>query len=175
MIDAGADRSSGGSGGTSVDASQGDASGDPEPGLLTGITRFHNVVRANHGVGPLTWDPSIAATAQAYAAQCNFQHSGTSGLGENLAAYAPPGGHTASSPVNDWASEEANYDYATNTCAANQVCGHYTQVVWKNSLRLGCGVQSCSTNTPFGSNFPNWEIWVCNYSPPGNFVGQRPY
>jgi uncharacterized protein YkwD len=153
-----------------------DASGgDPEPGLLAGITRYHNVARANVGVGPLTWDPSIAATAAAYAAQCKFDHSGTAGLGENLAAYAPPGGHTAASPVSDWVSENANYDYTTNTCATGQVCGHYTQVVWKNSLRLGCGVQACSTNSPFGANFPNWEIWVCNYSPPGNFVGQRPY
>jgi uncharacterized protein YkwD len=148
--------------------------GDPETGIMAGMTRFHNVVRAEVGVPGLTWDPTIAATAQAYAAKCVFQHSGTAGLGENLAAYAPPGGHTASAPVNDWAAEKANYDYTTNTCATGQVCGHYTQVVWKNSQKVGCGVQSCSTNSPF-MGFPNWEIWVCNYSPPGNFVGQRPY
>ena len=148
--------------------------GDPENGLLKGITGFHNVVRAQVGVGPLTWDPTVAATAQAYAARCVFEHSGAAGLGENLAAYAPPGGHTASSPVDDWAGEKANYDYANNSCAAGKVCGHYTQVVWRNSLRLGCGVQSCSTNSPF-MGFPNWEIWVCNYAPPGNFGGQRPY
>jgi len=148
--------------------------GDPEPGLLAGITRFHNDVRAQVSVPGLTWDPTIGATAQAYAARCIFQHSGTAGLGENLAAYAPSGGHTASSPVNDWASEKANYDYASNSCSAGQVCGHYTQIVWKNSLLLGCGVQACNTNSPF-AGFPNWEIWVCNYSPPGNFVGQKPY
>jgi uncharacterized protein YkwD len=148
--------------------------GDPESGLLAGITRLHNVVRAEVGVPGLTWDPTIAATAQAYADKCIFQHSGAAGLGENLAAYAPPGGRTASAPVDDWASEKANYDYASNTCANGQVCGHYTQVVWKNSLRLGCGVQSCSTNSPF-MGFPNWEIWVCNYAPPGNVGGERPY
>jgi pathogenesis-related protein 1 len=147
---------------------------DPEPGLLRGITRFHNQARATVGVAGLTWDPAIAATAAAYAANCVFQHSGTSGLGENLGAYAPPGGHTASGPVNDWIAESANYNYANNSCAAGAVCGHYTQVVWRNSSRLGCAVQSCSTNSPF-MGFPNWEIWVCNYAPPGNVVGQKPY
>src|SRR5260221_9308707 len=148
--------------------------GDPEPGILKGITRAHNEVRATVGVAGLTWDPTIAEAASTYAAKCVFQHSGTPGLGENLSAYAPPGGHASSAPVNDWAAERANYNYANNTCAANQVCGHYTQVVWKSSLRLGCAVQSCSTNSPF-MGFPNWEFWVCNYAPPGNFVGQRPY
>jgi uncharacterized protein YkwD len=148
--------------------------GDPEPGILRGITRFHNQVRATVGVPGLTWDPNIAATSAAYAAKCVFQHSGAPGLGENLSAYAPPGGHASSAPVNDWTSERANYDYANNSCAAGQVCGHYTQVVWKTSLRLGCAVQACSTNSPF-MGFPNWEFWVCNYAPPGNIVGQKPY
>jgi len=170
IADSGSDRS------VIVDASVPETPvGDPEPGILAGITRAHNVVRAEVGVAGLVWDPSVAATAAAYAAMCVFQHSGTPGLGENLAAYAPSGGHTGQDPVNDWASEKANYDYASNTCAANQVCGHYTQVVWRNSTNLGCGVQACNTNSPFGASFPNWEIWVCNYLPPGNFVGQRPY
>jgi hypothetical protein len=168
--DAGPDRS------VIVDASAPETPvGDPEPGILAGITRAHNVVRAEVGVAGLVWDPSVAATAAAYAARCVFQHSGTAGLGENLAAYAPSGGHTGQDAVDSWASEKANYDYASNTCAANQVCGHYTQVVWRNSTNLGCGVQACNTNSPFGASFPNWEIWVCNYLPPGNFVGQRPY
>src|SRR5258706_216878 len=72
--------------------------GDPEPGILKGITRAHNEVRATVGVAGLTWDPTIAATAATYAAKCVFQHSGTPGLGENLRAYAPPGGHPPSAP-----------------------------------------------------------------------------
>jgi len=142
--------------------------GDPESGLLAGITRFHNVVRAEVGVPGLTWDPTIAATAQAYAAKCVFQHSGTAGLGENLAAYAPPGGHTAKSPVDDWESEKANYDYASNTCASGQVCGHYTQVVWRDSVRIGCAIVDCPALT-----YHNTVI--CDYAPGGNISGQRPY
>jgi uncharacterized protein YkwD len=152
-----------------------DPGADPEPGRLAGITRFHNLVRAAIPVPALTWDPGIAATAAAYAAQCKFEHSGTDGLGENLAAYAPQGAQKASAPVDDWAGEGQDYDYSSNSCAPGQSCGHYTQLVWKKSLRLGCAVASCNQNSPFGAQAPKWDLWVCNYSPPGNFIGQRPY
>jgi pathogenesis-related protein 1 len=150
------------------------AGGDPEPGRLAGITRYHNQVRAGIPVPDLTWDPGIAATAAAYAARCLFEHSGTSGLGENLAAYAPPGNQAAAGPVSDWADEAQDYSYTSNSCAADKQCGHYTQLVWKSSRRLGCAVQVCDQNSPF-TNVVRWELWVCNYSPPGNIVGQRPY
>jgi uncharacterized protein YkwD len=148
--------------------------GDPEPGRLAGITRFHNQVRATIPVPDLTWDPALAVTAAAYAAACIFDHSSTPGVGENLAAYAPPGGRSAKAPVDGWASEEADYDYASNSCAPGTICGHYTQMVWKTSLRVGCAVQACSQNSPF-DNVTNWEVWVCQYSPPGNVVGRKPY
>jgi hypothetical protein len=152
----------------------GPAAADPEPGRLAGITRLHNVVRAEIPVPPLVWDPQIAATAQAYAARCQWRHSGAAGLGENLAAFAPPGRQTAAAPVDGWAAEKADYNYATNSCAAGKQCGHYTQMVWRTSTRVGCGVQICSQGSPF-EGVTNWEIWVCNYAPPGNIVGQRPY
>src|SRR5207247_6746497 len=106
--------------------------------------------------------------------QCMFEHNAASNLGENLAAFAP-GGEPASAPVDGWAGEKANYNYASNSCAAGETCGHYTQLVWRSSQRLGCAVHTCNQNSPFGSRFPTWELWVCNYSPAGNFVGQRPY
>lgn len=140
----------------------------------------HNCARrqvspaATTPIQPLTWNPSIAAQAQTYSAQCIWAHSGASGLGENLSAVAPwSDQHLV--PVIGWASENVNYNYATNSCAAGQQCGHYTQMVWANSTQLGCGTANCSENTPFGPQFPQWTITVCNYSPPGNFIGQRPY
>jgi pathogenesis-related protein 1 len=144
-----------------------------EPARLAGMTKAHNDARATIPVPALLWDDGLAATAQAYAEKCVFQHSGHAGLGENLAAYYPPG-HKAADAVKDWVDEKAAYDYASNSCSA--VCGHYTQVVWKSSTRLGCGVATCTQNSPFGPKFPGaWENWVCNYTPPGNYVGQRPY
>ena len=41
--------------------------------------------------------------------------------------------------------------------------GHFTQVVWKDSLNLGVGMCKNSKNQVFV---------VCNYDPPGNFVGK---
>ncbi len=38
----------------------------------------HNTVRKDHGANNLTWSDEVASTAQAYADQCNFEHSGTS-------------------------------------------------------------------------------------------------
>ena len=70
-----------------------------------------------------------------------------------------------------WASEAKSYDYATNGCSG--VCGHYTQVVWRSTTSVGCAIQRCATGSPFGGS--TWFFAVCNYVPPGNFVGERPY
>jgi hypothetical protein len=147
---------------------------DPEPGRLAGITAGHNLARAMIPVPPLLWDPAVAATAQAYADRCVYSHSGADGLGENLAAFAPPGS-TAASAVQTWVDERGDYDAGANRCAAGKSCGHYTQVVWRSTTRLGCAVATCDRNSPFGASFPRWDLWVCNYAPPGNFVGQRPF
>jgi len=47
--------------------------------------------------------------------------------------------------------------------------------VWRSTQAVGCGVKACSTGSPFGASFPNWTIVVCNYDPPGNYIGQWPY
>ena len=158
----------------------GTSGGDPEGNaLLNGITAAHNTARASVSPAPATpmpalaWNSAIAATAQAWANNCQFMHSGGS-YGENI--YADTGQGNAQAVVADWVSEKQFYSYSTNTCASGKSCGHYTQVVWAKSLRLGCGVKQCTTGSPFGSfNGGRWTFWVCNYDPPGNFNGQRPY
>jgi hypothetical protein len=96
--------------------------------------------------------------------------------GENIAATAP-GGRADATPgyvVGLWAGEWPDYAYATNTCAAGKVCGHYTQLTWRSTLRVGCARKSCTTGSPF-QGFTTWDFFVCDYEPPGNFGGQRPY
>ena len=69
--------------------------------------------------------------------------------------------------VDDWSSERANYDYKNNSCPTGKMCGHYTQVVWKSTTRVGCGVAVCDDSRE--------QVWVCQYQPPGNWVGRKPY
>ncbi|CAN8257959.1 unnamed protein product [Cochlearia groenlandica] len=126
----------------------------------------HNQARSLVGVGPIQWDERIASVARAYADRlrgnnCNLVHSGGP-YGENLAWASPE--LSGIGAVNMWVNERANYNYASNTC--NGVCGHYTQVVWRNSVRVGCGKTKCNNG---GS------LVVCNYDPPGNYVNQKPY
>ncbi len=142
----------------------------------------HNAVRHSPQPPPpaplpdLTWSADAASVAQAWAAGCTYQHNANRGQrGENIAASAPPGHWQLADAVAAWASEAADYDYASNTCASGKVCGHYTQLVWASTLRVGCAHQLCTVNSPFGSQAGSWDFWVCDYEPPGNYVGQKPY
>jgi pathogenesis-related protein 1 len=126
----------------------------------------HNAVRAQVGDPPLSWSPRLAAAAQEWAehliATAGFYHRPGDRYGENL--YTISGG--AASPrqvVDAWAAEAQDYDVRSNTCAG--VCGHYTQIVWRATRWLGCAV----------ATDPEREVWVCEYDPPGNVVGYRPY
>ncbi|MEP2023182.1 CAP domain-containing protein, partial [Reichenbachiella sp.] len=67
--------------------------------------------------------------------------------------------------VDSWGAEKQNYDYKKNKCETGKICGHYTQIVWKNTTEIGCAKTLCDGSV----------IWICNYNPPGNFVGQKPY
>lgn len=147
-----------------------------EPASMSGMTAAHNQVRANVSpaaspdLPPLAWSSDLAKVAQAWADGCKFQHSSGS-YGENI--YASTAKSTPINVVASWASEAKSYDYAGNACSGT--CGHYTQVVWRDSLRLGCGVADCTTGSPFGGGTGSWQLWVCNYDPPGNYTGKRPY
>lgn len=150
--------------------------------LATELLAAHNQARANAtptpqpALPPLTWSTEAARVAAAWAAECKFEHNKNRGnYGENIAAAAPPGSRTNTQVVQDWVSEAANYTYADNSCAPGKVCGHYTQVVWRNTTQVGCATVTCTTNSPFGAQFPQWQFWVCDYSPPGNYMGQKPY
>lgn len=170
----------------SVVAGCGEPGGDPrpivpvdeEPPELTGITAAHNAVRAAHGVSPLEWDPLLAGIARSWAESCideeapaglvdhnpNPGDAYTTYVGENIfgASGAAP---TAQQVVEGWASEEVDYDYASNTCS--DVCGHYTQVVWAETTFVGCALAHCP-------NLAYEHVVVCDYGPGGN-DGGRPY
>jgi pathogenesis-related protein 1 len=134
--------------------------------LADSMLAAHNAVRQAVRVPALTWSVELAAFAQqwanALAARGQFAHRRNSAYGENL--YEITGAHTTPGEVVDqWASESKNFRYDSNTCRG--VCGHYTQIVWRDTRRVGCAVARTGRS----------EVWVCNYDPPGNWIGKRPY
>jgi pathogenesis-related protein 1 len=140
-----------------------------ESGKMKGITEAHNIYRRELKIPDLVWDDSLAAYAQEWATnlqkrKCAMVHRSSNKFGENL-AWSGGWKMNPNDVVKMWYDEVAFYNYSSNSCQKGKVCGHYTQVVWKNSKRLGCAMASCK----------NSEIWVCNYDPPGNYVGQKPY
>ncbi len=132
----------------------------------------HNAVRAQVGVGPVAWDATLASFAQRYvmtlARSCALKHSAGSGFGENLAAWTqhPP----TTKAVELWAKEKADYRGAGGPMRnADMEAGHYTQVVWRGTTRVGCGRTTCSIGGIA------WTLVSCNYSPAGNVMGARVY
>jgi pathogenesis-related protein 1 len=139
----------------------------PEPPHLSRhMLAAHNAVRARVGIPPLEWSDRLAARAQGWAdsllARKQFIHRPNSAYGENLFEITG----AAASPaqvVDAWAAESRDYNYTSNQCSG--VCGHYTQIVWGDTKEVGCAVARGGGR----------EVWVCNYDPPGNWAGRRPY
>jgi len=126
----------------------------------------HNSARARVGTPPLTWSRGLAGEAKRWAdellAMHAFAHQPNDPHGENLFMISG-GSATPGEVVETWLAERADYNPDVNTCAG--VCGHYTQVVWRTTREVGCGMA-----------FDGYrQVWVCEYDPPGNVVGARPY
>ncbi|KAL5560904.1 hypothetical protein UlMin_030651 [Ulmus minor] len=127
----------------------------------------HNTARAQVGVANIIWDTNLANYALTYAntrkSDCNLVHS-NGNYGENLAKGS--GTFTGKAAVDLWVAEKPNYDYYSNTCVGGKQCLHYTQVVWRDSTKVGCARVQCSNG---------WYFVICSYDPPGNYVDELPY
>ncbi|XP_055993344.1 peptidase inhibitor 16 isoform X2 [Sorex fumeus] len=121
----------------------------------------------------MRWDPELAAFAKAYAEKCVWGHNKErQRRGENLFAITDRGLDVPLA-VQEWHLEHEHYNFSSNACNASQVCGHYTQVIWARTERIGCGSHFCEKLE--GIEETNIHLLVCNYEPPGNVKGQRPY
>jgi pathogenesis-related protein 1 len=71
----------------------------------------------------------------------------------------------ASSAVDHWMHEKSSWNNDAGACKSGKVCAHYTQIVWKTTARVGCGI---NRQAPGGK----WKtMLVCNYDPAGNHPG----
>ncbi|XP_004295465.1 PREDICTED: pathogenesis-related protein PR-1-like [Fragaria vesca subsp. vesca] len=128
----------------------------------------HNTERSKLGLPPLKWSKKLESYASWWARQrredCSLIHS-NSEYGENLFWGS---GHDwkPSDAVRAWARESRYYNHKTNSCEQNKDCLHYTQMVWRQSSKIGCAKVVCKSGD---------TILACVYDPPGNVIGEKPF
>jgi hypothetical protein len=135
------------------------------------IMAAHNVERAFAQARPLSWDSRLAAQALFYArvlaTSGPFQHSDRStrgGTGENL-WMGTHGAFSIEQMVGGWSSERRLFRPGTfpnvSRSRSWHDVGHYTQMIWPTTTRVGCGIASARGN----------DVLVCRYGPAGNVDG----
>jgi pathogenesis-related protein 1 len=153
-----------------VSTNTGNASAD----FVNTILQIHNRERAAVRVPDLVWSNKLAADAKTYAEYLattgKFEHPSaewvaahpTGPEGENLAARSPQNPNELAQMAEGWVAEKNNYHGEPGDF--NGV-GHYTQMVWNTTKAVGCATASGGGR----------DILDCRYSPPGNYLGQKPY
>ncbi|XP_043718122.1 pathogenesis-related protein 1A-like [Telopea speciosissima] len=116
----------------------------------------------------MKWDKSLARYARRFAAKrvadCQMIHS-NGPYGENI-FWGARNIFSPSQVVAEWVNEKHYYNRTDNICAANKICGHYKQVVWRDTVRVGCSMVQCLDGGAYA---------ICSYSPPGNYRGEDPF
>lgn len=154
------------------------------------FVRIHNELRSQ--VNPqasnmeyMVWDKDLAHSARLWSEKCIWEHGQPdieekyTRYGQNLYIQTGASPSSLAEPSadrvtrNSWYDEVEDYSYDTNSCNPGKACGHYTQVVWAASTKIGCGYAFCSTVE--GLAYKNAWLTTCNYHPPGNYRGVRPY
>jgi len=140
----------------------------PEPDFATQVITAHNADRAKVGVPPLVWSAALAERAQKWAdtLAATGELKLDSGIeGQNIASHPRSAQRNVAYVVREWAAQAKNFDYEKNACADGATCANYTLIVWRATKYVGCGTAHDAQR----------DIFVCDYDPPGNKIGSRPY
>ncbi|XP_026194579.1 pathogenesis-related protein 1 [Cyclospora cayetanensis] len=118
---------------------------------------------------PVHRDPDAIMQALKYMEEvvnngCPFKHSGAPGFGENLFATSGPVARCRDA-VGAWYSEIRYFNGEYPGGKWTVKAGHFTQVMWSSSTGIGCARSIGCPN----------RILVCNYRPPGNWIGAKPF
>lgn len=136
----------------------------------------HNRERAAIGVPPLEWDAQLAANAKVWADALaetgTFEHSPADASdpdveGENLWA-GTRGAWSPEDMIGLWIAEKRDYRPgifpAVSRSGDLEKVGHYTQVIWRNTRKVGCALAPGREE----------DVLVCRYAEGGNVIGERP-
>lgn len=147
--------------------------------------RVHNETRREVGLDPLKWNCALADFAQKWANKNTGEHSPAkdrvnliagSEAGENLSQDSETI-VTIPKLIQGWIDEKQFLQSDRKTCTANPKnipCGHYTQMVWRTTTEVGCGITRKS-NTMGAEYSGKASYLVCIYNPGGNVDGVAAY
>ncbi|XP_033001239.1 serotriflin-like [Lacerta agilis] len=123
----------------------------------------------------MEWSGAAEANAKRWASNCQYDHSppdqrtaGKYPCGENLLMSSGP--VAWSKVIQEWYNEVNDFQYGVGAVRSGAKVGHYTQVAWYRSYKVGCSENQCPQNRL-------QYFYVCQYCPAGNIVGslQTPY
>ena len=125
----------------------------------------HNKYRSQHGVAPLKWSDELAYGAQKWAQKIarenDLAHASKEQRklkGENTCRVSRH--YTVADVVRVWYREVKEYDFGSP--AFSLETGHFTQVVWKATRRVGVGKSESADG--------KLTYIVARYDPPGNVL-----
>jgi uncharacterized protein YkwD len=143
------------------------------------VLYHHNVARANHGADPLVWDASCEANAKIAAQRCVFEHYIPEGAGQGQNLFTVSGdsfnvtaGITESWYKGEFAPMEPYWGSSDIPEEVFHSVGHLTQMVWKETTKVGCFSYDCGSAMKVGGAQSDLNKYtVCNYASPGNVGG----
>ncbi|CAJ0591347.1 unnamed protein product [Cylicocyclus nassatus] len=125
----------------------------------------------------MVYDCAVEKSALRHANKCVYEHSKSEreGLGENLFMSKTidlDKVKAAKQSSEVWWNELKEYGVGRSNRLTealwnrpNTLIGHYTQMAWGTSYKLGCAVVAC----------PTFTYAVCQYGPAGNYFGRLIY
>jgi len=173
-------------------SSSGSSGGSAVSGAAATCLQDANYYRHKHpGTPDLVYDNNLAAKAQKWANKLlakvlNQRGSGRGvmlehdpansrdGTGENI--YFDSNSITGGLDLyckradKSWYNEINDYSYSSHRSKNGKAVGHFTQMVWKDSKRVGFAVATGKDTKP-GWSSNTVAIAVAKYSPAGNYVG----
>ncbi|XP_072908191.1 GLI pathogenesis-related 2 isoform X2 [Hemitrygon akajei] len=143
---------------------QNNPTGKDSGNFASQLLKSVNEYRKKHGAKPLTLNPDISEKATKWAKHLvtsrTLQHSDTS-HGENIWCQQSTGRQevTGQQVADSWYNEIKNYDFCSPGFQKN--CGHFTQLVWRESKEMGVGL---------ASDGKSLTIVVAQFDPAGNIT-----
>ena len=149
--------------------------------LKNTVLNIHNQERVLVNVPVHIWSNDLATDAQKYAGYLttlgltlrdkasHAPYDPDNPQGENL-WMGTAGLYSNGERVQWFADEKSNYNgepikNSNEVREEDPVTGHYTQMVWEDTMEVGCA----------NSSDDNLDFMVCRYSPPGNYIRETPY